>query len=86
MHVLARAVHADLPVGDSAQPVADGRRAVVVERVAVAHHAHIGTQKVRMLVDERLDRFGTDLLVALEEEAQVHRQTTGGAHPRLDRL
>ena len=76
----------DLPVGDAAQAVADGRRAVVVERVAVGDDADVGLQQVGVLVDERLDRLRADLLVALEEEAQVDRQPPGGLHPGLDRL
>ncbi len=39
-----------------------------------------------MIVDERLDRRGADLLVALEEEAQVHRQPAGGLDPGFGRL
>ena len=74
-----RPLDADLPVRDAAQPVADGRHALVVERVAVGHDAHVGAQQVGMIVDERLDRRGADLLVALEEEAQVDRQPAGGA-------
>ena len=85
VHVMARAVDADLPVGDPPQAVPDGGRAVIVEGVAVADHAHIGTQQVGMLLDERFDRLGSDLLVALEEEAKVDGQPPGrrASTPRL---
>jgi hypothetical protein len=33
-----------------------------------------------------LDRLGADLLVALEEEAKVDGEPSGGPHPCLDRL
>ena len=84
--VVRRPLDADLPVRDAAEPVADRRDSLVVERVAVGHDAHVGVQQVGVIVDERLDRRGADLLVTLEEEAQVHRQPAGGLDPGLGRL
>ena len=86
VHVVPRAVHPHLPVGNAPQAIADGRRPMIVERVAVTHHAHVGPQKVGVIVDELLDRLGADLLVSLEEEAKVDRDATGCSHPRLEGL
>ena len=84
--VLGRAGDLQLPVGDAAQAVGDGRRALVVVHVRVADDGQVGLQQVGPAGDELLHRQAAHLLVALEEEAQVERQPIGSCQPGLRRL
>ncbi len=83
MHVLERALDLDLPVRDPAQPVGDGRRAVVVLHVRVGHDAHVGGEEVRVRLDELGHRLADVLLVAFEHDPQVDGQVADALQPRL---
>ena len=83
MDVLERALDPDLPVGDAAQAVADGRGAVVVLHVGVGHDAHVGGQQLRVGVDELGNRLADVLLVALEDDPHVDGQVADALQPRL---
>ena len=85
MDVLERAGHLDLGVHDAAQAHRQ-RRQVAFEEADVADDRDVASQPVPVRQQPRLEMDGRRLLLALEHEPQVDRQTPAAGQERLDGL
>ncbi len=82
MEITVWALHVNLVVGDSTQAVGDGRNAGG-ELAAVAHHDAIAGQPVAVFGKIVFQCPAADLLLALDEELEIHRQPAFDGNPRL---
>src|SRR5215208_6509775 len=84
MQVRFRARHVYFKISQTAQPVGNGWH-------AHAHHAfiriegHICLEPVGMFFQKRLEMFGTNFLLALEQELYIDWKVAPTLHERFDR-
>ena len=73
VQVARRAAEDDLAAGDPAQPVAE-RRHAGRDHAGVGHRDDVALQQLAVRFEERREVRAADLLLAFEQEGQVHRQ------------
>ena len=85
MQIALRAAQIDLEVDEAAQAVAD-RGDAAVEHRRVRDHHDVGGEFVLVGLDEVVEIGGPDFFLALEDDADVHRQAAVLLQMRLDGL